>query len=248
MKLEISHASRRHKLLPAHVVDYAMFKESFANIRGENELHLLEKFYAARDLTSGFPETYVDATITDSPRKQHSFTVDVAGVDDEELTLVFCEVAPPDEQLIQNLKLIEQADNSTARFIYPFRVSADALTEHFPESFESGRFSIERVSWKSGEIERSFRYALSIMDLLTNETRVRMLLPLLERPTAKREFREAINPKLVYENVSNLMTHKIIDQLEEDTYDLTPLGRRILCEYLAFVEKVRRDLEEFDKD
>ena len=77
------------------------------------------------------------------------------------------------------------------------------------------------------------------MDVLCNETRVKMLLPLLEHPQGKKNFREEINPKLIYENVPLLRTHKLIDELSNDLYDLTPMGKTILGEYLAFVEKVR---------
>jgi hypothetical protein len=35
----------------------------------------------------------------------------------------------------------------------------------------------------------------------------------------------------------------LIDESEEDMYNLTPTGKRILCEYLAFVEKVRRIMD-----
>jgi predicted transcriptional regulator len=82
------------------------------------------------------------------------------------------------------------------------------------------------------------------MDVLTNETRVKMLLPLLEQPQGKRHFREDINPKLIYENVPLLQTHKLIDELSDDLYGLTTMGKMILGEYLAFVEKVRHLLEQ----
>jgi predicted transcriptional regulator len=82
------------------------------------------------------------------------------------------------------------------------------------------------------------------MDLLGNETRVRMLVPLLERPHGKRHYRAEINPKLVYENVTSLLTHRLIDELDDDTYGLTTIGKQIFCEYMAFVERVRRVLEE----
>lgn len=84
---------------------------------------------------------------------------------------------------------------------------------------------------------------MELMEVLTNKTRVKMLLPLLEQPQGKRHFREDINPKLIYENVPLLRTHKLINELSDDLYDLTPMGKNILCEYLAFVEKVRHLLE-----
>jgi len=61
-------------------------------------------------------------------------------------------------------------------------------------------------------------------------------------------LREEINPKLIYENVPLLRTHKLIDELADDLYDLTPMGKAILCEYLTFVEQVRRLLEQGDRE
>jgi hypothetical protein len=75
-----------------------------------------------------------------------------------------------------------------------------------------------------------------------------MLLPLLEAPQGKKNFREGINPKLIYENVPLLRAHKLIDELSDDLYDLTPIGKTILGEYLAFVEKVRDLLEKEGKE
>ena len=75
-----------------------------------------------------------------------------------------------------------------------------------------------------------------------------MLLPLLERPQGKKQYRQEINPKLIYENVPLLRTHKLIAELADDLYDLTPMGKTILCEYLAFVEKVSGLLERGEKE
>jgi predicted transcriptional regulator len=118
------------------------------------------------------------------------------------------------------------------------------LLDQFADSIENGKIQLEQFAWGEHGLERTFRDALEIMDLFTNETRVRMLMPLLERPYGKRHFRSEINPKLVYENLSSLLQHKLIGETEDDLYNLTPVGNRLLCEYLAFVERVRHMLGE----
>ena len=144
---------------------------------------------------------------------------------------------------MKDLEVVDEADNSKAVVVYPFKVDSSSIDAKFPHAVESGKVRIEHLNWRDRALERAFRNVLEIMDLLCNETRVRMLLPLLERPQGKKNYREGINPKLIYENVPLLRTHKLIAELTDDLYDLTPMGKTILCEYLAFVEKVRRLME-----
>lgn len=244
MKLEILSPARRLRVQPSHIVDYDRFSADFRE-SGESELHLLEKYYAARSLIRGNGgETFIGAIVGDPARKERQFRVDLSSETPVGITAVFCETAPPSDELIKNLGLIERSDNSRAIVLYPYRINIDALTDQLGESFDRGKIQLEQVPWGERGLERTFREALEIMDLLTNETRVRMLMPLLERPYGKRHYRSEINPKLVYENLSSLLEHNLIDESDDELYNLTPVGNRILCEYLAFVEKVKRMLEE----
>src|SRR5208283_2518851 len=155
-----------------------------------------------------------------------------------------CETKLPDEALIKELEMVEESDNSMALVVYPFKVNSDSIDSKFQDAVSTGKFVIEHLNWRDRALERAFRDALELMDVLTNETRVKMLLPLLEQPQGKRHFRQDINPKLIYENVPLLRTHKLINELADDLYDLTPRETMILCEYLSFVEKVRHLLED----
>jgi len=223
-----------------HVVNYTAFRDDFRTQKDESELHLLEKFHAARVLSrNGDLDTFIDPIIYDPDQHSHRMTTDLAGVEDGNLTAVFCETEQPGDSLIKDLEVLDQADNSKAVVVYPFKVDSDLIDSKFHEAVTDGKFIIEHLNWSDRSLERAFREALELMDLLCNETRVKMLLPLLEQPQGKRYFREGINPKLIYENVPLLRTHKIIDELSDDLYDLTPIGKTILCEYLSFVEKVR---------
>lgn len=232
-----------------HVVNYTAFRDDFHTKDDESELHLLEKFHAARFLSQdGDVDTFIDPVLYDPERHSHRVTADLAGVEEGNLTAVFCETQPPGESLMKDLELINEADNSKALVVCPFKVDSGAIDEKFRDAVGNGKFMIEHLNWSDRSLERAFREALELMDLLCNETRVKMLLPLLQRPQGKRYFREEINPKLIYENVPLLRTHKLIDELSDDLYDLTPIGKTILCEYLAFVEKVRNLLREDQKD
>jgi hypothetical protein len=231
-----------------HVLSYGKFRDDFRTQEDESELHLLEKFYAAIALSHSDLDTFVDAVLHDTEKHTRKFTADLVGVDDDKLTAVFCETKPPDEALIKDLEVVDEAENSKAVVVYPFKVNSESLDSKFQDSVSTGKLVIEHLNWRDRALEKAFRDALALVDVLTNETRVKMLLPLLERPQGKKHFREDINPKLIYENVPLLRTHKLIDELSDDLYGLTDLGKTILCEYLAFVEKVRRLLQEDKKD
>jgi len=232
-----------------HVVNYTAFREDFRTDEDESELHLLEKFHAARVLSrSGDVDTFVGPILYDPEKHSHRFTADLAGVEGGTVTAVFCETRAPDEALLKDLGVIDEAENSKAVVVYPSRVNSNPIDPKFPDAVDSGKFVIEHLNWRDRGLERAFREALELMDVLCNETRVKMLLPLLEAPQGKKNFREGINPKLIYENVPLLRAHKLIDELSDDLYDLTPIGKTILGEYLAFVEKVRDLLEKAGKD
>jgi hypothetical protein len=249
MRLEVHPSSRKRRVLPMHVVNYTAFRDDFHTKEDESELHLLEKFHAARSLShDGDVDTFIDPVLYNPEKHSYRVTADLAGVEEGNLTAVFCETQPPRESLISDLQLIEDAENSKALVVYPFKVDSGTIDSKFRNAVSSGKLMIEHLNWSDRSLERAFREALELMDLLCNETRVKMLLPLLQRPQGKRHFREGINPKLIYENVPLLRTHKLIDELSDDLYDLTPMGKTILCEYLAFVEKVRYLLKEDQKN
>jgi len=247
VRLRLHPASTRSRVQSTHIMDYGTFKERFGLHSGETELHMLEKFYAAHFLAEqGFSRMYVEATLQCVPRVRQDETLyaDVCGEDNDEFTIVFCETTPPSTTLYEGLKLVNAAENSRAFLLYPFKVNVDVLADRFPEAFESGKIMVEQFCWLDSGLEEAFREALELMDLLANETRVRMLMPLLERPYRKGYYRREINPKLVYENISSLLTRGLINELPEDEYQLSSVGRRILCEYITFLERVKRVLEE----
>jgi len=245
LRLAVLQPSKTARVLPVHILDYMAFRNAFGSEPGENELHMLEKFQAARSMIQrGLHDTFVSATLRTIPETNRRLDVDVCGIDRDNLNLVFCETGPVRENLLQSLELVEDAENANVILLFPSRIDTGEIADRFPEAVESGKFDVQRLPWRERTLDRTFREALEIMDLLGNETRVRMLVPLLERPHGKRHYRIEINPKLVYENVTSLLTHRLIDELDDDTYGLTPVGRQIFCEYMAFLERVRRVLEE----
>lgn len=244
LRLAILESSRTARVLPVHILDYMAFRAAFGTEEDENELHMLEKFHAARWLVQqGLKETLVSPKLRTIPETNRTIDADVCGVDDGNMNLIFCQTGPADERLFQNLEVVQDAENANAILLFPSRINTDEVDDRFPDAVESGKFEVQRLPWRERAIDQTLHEAFEIMDLLGNETRVRMLVPLLEGPHGKRHYRTEINPKLVYENVTSLLTHRFINELDDDTYGLTPVGKQIFCEYMAFLEKIRRVLE-----
>ena len=226
------------------IVDYGAFRRRFRKSETESELHLAERFHAAKILFErGNERVYVEVPLKiegGPPGLTATFTADVCGVDSDELTLVFCETSPPTDELLEKLRVVEKAANARALILYPFSASlpylASARTEY-------KKLDVARVPWLDERIDDAFREVIEMVELLANQTRVRMLAPLMERGFRKRDYRRVINPKLLYENLANLLESGIIDEAEDESYRLTRLGSDLLGEYLAFLECVRRVIE-----
>lgn len=244
MEIEVTPRNIVH---PKQVIDYNAFKEKFRK-KGESELRTFEKFFAVRQLIEqGCSKMFVDPTLvtTDVYGNKQVILSDVCGECDDRIEAIFCETEQPTKKLLEKLELASSLKNLNVHLLYPFNMDAASLIQLFPKNFESGQFSIEQISWLSDELDGVIEDALELVTLLGNRTRVRMLLPLLEEPRKKSHFRKRVNPKLVYENISTLMSHKLVAEFTEDEYELTPIGRQIMGEYLAFLQKIKKILETY---
>ena len=245
MKLQVETKSNS-LVQPKQTIDYKAFEDKFRKSK-ETELQTFEKFYAVRHLLEqGCSRIFVDVSLITSVGngdKQILLSADVCGENDGEILVAFCETMRPTKRLIEKLETLAAAENARAVVLYPFTIDTTNLIQRFPSLFETGKFTLEQVSWLNDESEDVFKNALDLVTLLGNRTRVRMLLPLLSEPRRKSHFRMHVNPKLVYENISMLMSHRLVEELVENEYDLTPIGKQVMGEYLAFLHKVKKILE-----
>lgn len=90
------------------------------------------------------------------------------------------------------------------------------------------------------DLEEMFEGALELLDVFESSTRLKMLLSMYRRPCNKSYLRSLINPKLVYENLEILQERELIEEASDGTFDLTEVGKRILREYLQFLQNLRR--------
>jgi len=232
------------EIRPRDIIDYGAFRRRFTKHETESELHLAERFHAAKMLFErGNEHVYVDVPLkTEGGRPAYStkITVDMCGVHSDDLTLAFCETSPPTDELLDKLRLVEKATNARALILYPFSATLPGFLRSMTEY---KKLDVTRVPWLDEQIDDAFRQVIEMVELFANQTRVRMLTPLLERGFRKRDYRRVINPKLLYENLANLLESGIIDEAEDESYRLTRLGSDLLGEYLAFLERVRRVIE-----
>jgi DNA-binding transcriptional ArsR family regulator len=231
------------RVSPQDILDYRTFVHRHQNPINKNELKQLERFHAARHLISLDMDTYLDARLTPE-NSSKEMTVDVCGTKDGTLTAVFCQGGEPDQPLAEHIDTINKSQNATALILLPKEADEGRLDESIQAALERGKATVEVLGWFGDTFERTFRDTLDLIELLGNETRMRMLAPLLEKSGAKKDYRTEINPKLVYHNISALSDAGLLDENNEGSYNMSQFGKTILAEFITFLEKTRKVLDE----
>lgn len=90
------------------------------------------------------------------------------------------------------------------------------------------------------ELEEMFEKTFDLLDVFESSTRLKMMLSMYKEPCNKSHLRRLVNPKLVYENLALLQERMIIEELSDGRFDLTEMGKRILRQYLEFLENLER--------
>jgi hypothetical protein len=229
------------EIRPGDIMTYGVFRRKFRTNENESELRLAQRFHAARILFErGNDHVYIQVPLRTEekpPRLSLKITADVCGVTSDDLTVVFCETSPSSDELLEKLRLVEEASNARALIMYPFSAGLPRIKA------EHRKFDVARVPWLDEQMDNAFREVIEMVELFANQTRVRMLTPLLEKGFKKRDYRRVINPKLLYENLASLLESGIINESDDERYRLTQFGSDLLGEYLAFLERVRRVIE-----
>ena len=243
MILQLNISEETQRVSPQDILDYKTFVHRHQRPNEKSELRQFERFHAARHLISQEMDTYLDVKLTsDDPSR--TMTVDVCGVKNGILMAVFCQTAGLDEPLSRFIETINKAQNATAVIILPRELDQPVLKESMRAALDKGKVTMEVLGWFNNTIEETFRETLSLIELLGNETRMRMLAPLLEKSGAKRDYRTRINPKLVYHNIAALSDAGLLDENNEGTFELSQFGKTILAEFITFLEKTRKTLDE----
>jgi len=231
---------------PHLLMSYGRFRNKFGKGSGKNEVQTLQKFYGARRLMGkGCLKNYINVELCEKVGYylKPVLTADVCGDFGSSYEVVLCETSQPDNRLSNKLHKIEYAENVNGLILFPDYVDVNRVKRAFQSSFNSGKLSFEFYSWISEEVSDLFSEALELVDMLGNKTRMMMLMQLLEEPKRKSQYRKNFNPKLVYQNIKQLLGYELIFETEKNKYQLTPVGTQIVGEYITFVHKVKETLE-----
>ena len=243
MMLRLIPATTTEHVSPQDILDYVTFNNKHPSRYGANELKQFERFHATRHLISQEMDTYLDAKLA-SGAGRGTMTADVCGIKDKTLTVVFCQTGELDEPFREFIETINESRNAHAVIIFPREPDQLSIDQPLRTAIDNGKATMEILGWFGEQFEETFRETLSLIELLGNETRMRMLAPLLEKSGAKKEYRTRINPKLVYHNISALSSAGLLDESNEGTYELSQFGKTILAEFIIFLEKTRKALDE----
>src|SRR2546425_7163 len=118
---------------------------------------------------------------------------------------------------------------------------------HVFEKFNAGKIVVEPLGWFGDQLDQTLQETFRLIDVLGNETRMRMLAPLFRKTGAKKEYRTSINPKLVYKNLETFLETGLIDEMDSGNYELSQLGKSIMADFIAFLERTRRTLDSASK-
>jgi DNA-binding transcriptional ArsR family regulator len=161
------------------------------------------------------------------------------------MIVAFCSAGLPDDSVWNSVRLISQSQNARSLILSPEEISHDLIEEEVPKGLGIGKLQIETLGWFEDTLEQTLQQTLRTIELLVNETRMRMLAPLLQKSALKRDFRARINPKLVYHNLTALSEAGIVNEPVEGTFELSQLGKTVLPEFIAFLEKTRKTLDDY---
>ena len=194
-------------------------------------------------LSNGF-DTYLNPVMR---RDDDNSTIvaDLCGIKKEEIIVAFCSASLPEETVWNSIRLISQSQNARSLILSPEEIAPDLIEEEAPGALNRGKVQVETLGWFDDTLEQTLQQTLRTIELLVNETRMRMLAPLLQKSALKREFRARINPKLVYHNLTALSEAGIVNEPVEGTYELSQLGKTVLPEFIAFLEKTRKTLDDY---
>jgi hypothetical protein len=240
MMLKLFESDGTRRVSAEELNDYRTFSEHYQISAAPKELQVFERFYAARTLSQLGMQVFLDPVISQSDIS-NGVRVDACGRLGEALVVILCDSESIGHSLTQILELISAANNARAIILAPTGFDVASIEDVIPHAFSDGKISLERLGWFDDHFDRTLQETLRLIDLLGNETRMRMLTPLFRRTSDKREYRTTINPKLVYKNLEVLLEAKLVDE-KEAGYELSGLGKSILAEFITFLEKTRKTL------
>jgi DNA-binding transcriptional ArsR family regulator len=239
------HIDRRHsgrRVSGQSIMDYRSFTDRFYRSAMEEGIRPFERFIAARSLVQQGLDTYLDPSVT-ADDGVTSFRADACGIGLDTLVAAFCVVGIPNDEQWDSIRQVNASDNGSALIISRSDVGPKLVELQVPGALSRGKVRLETLRWFEDTFESALQETLRTIELLANETRMRMLAPLLQKSALKRDFRAKINPKLVYSNLTVLSQAGLVDEPVDGTYELSELGKTVMADFIAFLERTRKTLD-----
>ena len=246
MKLEIVIEQPTRLVSGQSVLDFGGFSDEFYESELEEGIGPFEKFIAARTLVREGLETYLNPTLKTD--RTSTFRADACGVGDNTVVAAFCAIGLPSDEQWMSIRQVTESDNGIALIVSRSDVNPELVEQKAPRALALGKIRLETLRWFEDTFEDALQETLRTIELLANQTRMRMLAPLLQKSSLKREFRAKINPKLVYSNLSVLAEAGLVDEPVEGTYELSQLGKTVMADFIVFLERTRKTLDVHKKE
>jgi hypothetical protein len=238
--LEMVNRRRTQRISPQSILNYETFVDETGSLNSRS-IKTFEKFIVSGLLLREGYETYLNPVIG-SGNRTPTFEADACGVKGDHLLVAFCPSEMPSEDEWHAIRQISQSRNAQALILSPREIDRKTLEHEAGGTVEAGKLRLELLGWFEDNLEVALQDTLHMIELLVNETRMRMMAPLLHKSALKKDLRARINPKLVYHNLTALSEAGLLDEPIEGTYELSQLGTTVLAEFIAFLERTRKTL------
>jgi DNA-binding transcriptional ArsR family regulator len=242
LKLETDQKHRGTRVSGQSILDYKAFSDRFYGSTSAEGIGPFEKFIAARTLVQEGFDTYLDPILS-VDNGITTFRGDACGIGHDTLVVAFCTTGVPDHEQWDNIKQVSSSENGIALIISRSDVGPKLVEREIPGAMSEGKIRLETLRWFEDTFESALQETLRTIELLANETRMRMLAPLLQKSALKRDLRAKINPKLVYSNLTVLSEAGLVDEPVKGTYELSQLGKTVMADFIAFLERTRKTLD-----
>jgi len=241
-KIELANRRHAHRVSTQSILNYELFRAEIGDNFEPRAVKTFEKFMVSGELVREGCETFLNPMLK-SNETGSTFQADACGIKNAVMTVAFC----PSGTLVRNeweaIRQVATSTNARALILAPREISRNEIEKELPVGLDS-KVRIETLGWFEDTLERTLQDTLRTIELLVNETRMRMMAPLLHRSALKRDLRARINPKLVYHNLSALSEAGLVEEPVEGTYELSALGTTVLAEFIAFLEHTRKTLDD----
>jgi len=242
VKLQTDRRERGRRVSGQSILDYKSFFDRFYQSTAPEGIGPFEKFIAARTLMQEGLDTYIDPVLS-VDNGVTNFPADACGIGDDKLVAAFCTTTVPEPEQWKNIKRVTSSENGIALIISRSNVGPKLVEREIPGALAKGKIRLETLRWFEDTFESAIQETLRTIELLANETRMRMLAPLLQKSALKRDFRAKINPKLVYSNLTVLSEAGLVEEPVEGTYELSQLGKTVMADFIAFLERTRKTMD-----